>query len=203
MVGVDETILLQQVRRRRHRGPEGQAAGVSGPAAAVGTDPESYCIALVLKEPSFLELEPRIEERHFGNPAYREILRLVVEYTGTRKGGGEGRELAEWLEGRVTGPLRELLEQLLALESQQPFQFQGPLDKAYQAAAVNLMLGSLSLRRQQLEALVSTSDAEGESVDAAGLARMEQEIAMEAHRLKLLGGILPLRAIHKEVRNGR
>jgi hypothetical protein len=36
----------------------------------------------------------------------------------------------------------------------------------------------------------------------AELFQLEKQIAEEAHRLKLLGGILPLRAIHKEVRHG-
>jgi DNA primase len=200
MVGVDETILLQQVRRQRQRRPEGQSGAAAKPTPVVGTDLESYCIALILKEPALLEREPKLEGKLFGNPAYREILRLVVEYASTTE--ADGNELVEWLRGQLSGPLQQLLEQLLAMESQQPVQFQGPLDKAYEAAAVNLMLGSLSLRRQQLEALSSSSDVEGETVDAADLDRMWLEIAIEAHRLDRLGSILPLRAIHKEVRNG-
>jgi len=113
-----------------------------------------------------------------------------------------GQEALEKLRGELDGPLRESMERLVELQARYSFHFEDPLDKAYRSAAVALLLGSLVVRRQNLEAMQNAAEGEPDTQEDDGLIKLEKQIAEEAHRLKLLGGILPLRAIHKEVRHG-
>lgn len=197
MVGVDESILLQQVRRRK-----GRPRGFGTPGVRRSTEPaadmESYCLALVLTQPGLLNGEPKLREQDFQDPALRELFKSVLARAWR---GYSSEELVELLKNEVDEPLREAIESLLELKNRQPVQFEDPLEKAYKEAVVTLQLGSLALRRQQLEALQS-EDGDPQPEDGADMAQLQKQIAEEAHRLKLLGGILPLRAIHKEVRHG-
>ncbi len=196
IVGIQEAILLQQVRSpRRRRSPE--MPSPPGAGSRPVADVEGYCLALLLKEPSLLDGEPRLGEEDFGDPVYREIFRRVVQCRGS-----DPAEMRDRVRERLAEPLRESLTQLLELQLQYPVHFGDPLEKAYRSAAVTLLLRSLSLRKQQLEAMRSEGDAGAEVDETTRLAQIEQQIAMEAHRLKLLGGTVPLRAIHKEVRHG-
>ena len=197
LVGIEEAILLQQVRRPRHRrSPE--MPSPPGTKSRPGADVEGYCLALLLKEPSLLDGEPKLREDDFGDPVYREIFRRVVQCRGS-----DPAEMRDRVMEGLAQPLQEGFTQLLELQLQYPVHFGDPLEKAYKSAAVTLLLRSLSLRKQQLEAMRSEEDTGAEADETVRLAQIEQQIAREAHRLKLLGGAVPLRAIHKEVRHGR
>lgn len=199
LVGIDEAFLLQQVRQRRRRAA--QREGASPPKRIVEpvADVESYCAALLLKEPSLVGADPRLTEQDFQDPANREIFRRLKDCAGQ---GMAGQEALEKLRGELDGPLRESMERLVELQARYSFHFEDPLDKAYRSAAVALLLGSLVVRRQNLEAMQNAAEGEPDTQEDDGLIKLEKQIAEEAHRLKLLGGILPLRAIHKEVRHG-
>jgi len=197
MVGIEEAILLQQVRRPRQR----RAVGTGTEPANVGPPPiadvEAYCLALLLKEPGLGKLDPELKEEQFANPAYREIFRRVKEREAVDAG-----DLADQIKDGLAEPLIEGLSGLLELQVRYPVHFEAPLDKAYSSVAVALLLRSLSVRKRELEAMRLDGEAAGVE-DMVQLARIETQIARESHRLKLLGGTLPLRAIHKEVRHGR
>jgi len=203
IVGVEESILLQQVRRQgRGRPSREQIMPARGRGGRPAAEAEGYCLALILKEPSLLDSEPRIRADHFGNQAYREILSMVVQYISTEKGAVEASPLVEWLKGEVDGALLETLDHVLEIESKEPVQFEGPLDKIYKAAALRLLADKLEVRRQQLAAMLAAKEDESDSVDDLEVARLLSDVMQGEHELMLLGGILPLRAIHKEVRNG-
>jgi DNA primase len=210
MIGVEESILLQQTHRRRRRGGERAVASRREIAATArrqgdvqpGADLEGYCLAMILKSPELLEREPRLREEHFVDPTYREIFRRVAQQWEVRKGAVEPTELLERVRREAEGPLGERLEGLLAMESQHPFRFQDQMEEAYRSVAVGLVLSDLQLRKQQIEAAWAARDTEGNLEQIAALERAGYEIAVESHRLKLLGDTIPLRAIHKEVRHG-
>ena len=198
MVGMEEAILLQQVRHRKRRAQAGLAPVARRPADPA-TDAETYCMALLLKQPALLNGEVKLKESDFQDAALREIFKSFVALAWR---GYEASELVEVLRKDLDEPLRETLNGLIELRTQKPVHFEDPLDKAYRSAVVSLQLGSLALRRQQLESMQSDIEGEPAEGDIAHMVQMEKQIAEEAHRLKLLGGILPLRAIHKEVRHG-
>ncbi len=213
MVGVEEAILLQQVRKghRRpagstsappRRAPEEPAAPARGAEEPLAADLEAYCLAMVLKSPALLDREPVLKEDHFVDPTYRELFRRVSEEWRARKGEGESAEVVQQLRGELENPLRGSLEELLGMEARHPIRFQDQLEEAYRAAAISLVLSGLQLRRQQIEAAWASRDADGDAAEIAALEKAEYEIAVESHRLKLLGDTKPLRAIHKEVRHG-
>ena len=198
LVGIDEAYLLQQVRGHNRRAP----ASVRSPVRKIVepvADPESYCLALLLKQPSLLDGEVKLRERDFQDPANRELFAAIVSLAWR---GTDGAELLEALREGLDGPMSEVLESLVELRARQPVHFEEPLDKAFRSAVVSLQVSGLVLRRQQVEAMRSGPEDEPDEGQSSSLAEMEKQIAEEAHRLKLLGGILPLRAIHKEVRHG-
>ena len=199
LVGIDEAFLIQRVRQRRQRATPGKGSGRLNRAVEPIADVESYCIALILRKPSLVETDPRLTEQDFRDPAYRELFRRLTECARQEM---TGQEALERLMEEPDGPLRESLERLVELQEHYSFHFADPIDKAYRSAAVALLLGSLALRRQQLEAMQGASEDGLDAQEDGGLIKLEKQIAEEAHRLKLLGGILPLRAIHKEVRHG-
>jgi len=195
MVGVPEAILLQQVRRGRRRG---DATIPSAPTTAEPSlDVEAYCLALLLREPALIDHEPRLQAEDFSNPIYQEIFRKVVQCRTCDRD-----KFVEMVKGSLVEALQDGLDGLLLLQHRHPVLFQGQLESAYKSAAVNLLLRGLSLRKQELEALRFEGDAKADPEETIKVAKMEQQIAREIHRLKLLGCTLPLRAIHKEVQHG-
>ena len=202
LVGVDEAILLQQAGRGRRRTPARPASPAPVAQVQPVVDAESYCLALLLKAPHLLEGGPELSEEHFTDPAYREIFCRLVKYRSSERGDEDPSALVERLREGLAWPFRDSLERLLELEARYPVHFQEPLERSFRSAAVTLLLGSLAVRRQQLEAMQSQMEDEPDPVESARLLEMERQLAVEIHRLKLLGGILPLRAIHKEVRHG-
>ncbi len=203
MVGVEEAILLQQVRRGSVRRPFSTVRPVAEQRDdRPEVDLEAYCLAIILKSPSVLEGEPQLRAEHFGNPAFREIFRRAKEVVGSGKGDVEGTELLGVLRSESEGPLRDSLEELVSMEDRYPLRLQDQLGQAYRAAAIGLVLSDLQLRRQQIEAAWSSRELQGDPEETIALERAEYEIAVESHRLKLLGDTIPLRAIHKEVRHG-
>ncbi len=202
MVGIEESILLQQVRqRRRHRPAEARTAARGG-GGQTEADLEAYCLAVILKSPALLKREPRLKEEHFINPAYREIFRRISEHPQAGKEELQATEMLEWLRAEPEGPLRETLEELLTMQSQHPVRFLDQLEEAYKSAAVSLVLSGLQLRKQQIEEAWASREADWDAAEIAALERAEYEIAVESHKLKLLGDTKPLRSIHKEVRHG-
>ncbi len=198
LVGIEEAFLLQQVRQRKRRAQAGAGAARARAVEPIA-DPEAYCLALLLKQPSLLSNEPTLREQDFQDPAHRELFRELAVRAWR---GLDGAELLEELRRDLDEPLRESLESLMELQARQPVHFEHPLDKEYRSAVVALQLSCLASRRQQLEAMQSSTEGEPDPAESAGMAEMQKQIAEEAHRLKLLGGVLPLRAIHKEVRHG-
>ncbi len=215
MVGIDESILLQQARQGRRRKPAQPAAasstsGAAPPAAtplARGAsqptaDVEGYCLRVLLKDPSLLDGEPGLREVHFGDPAYREIFRRLWGHRRAGKGEMKTGELLDRLKDDLEDPLRESLEQLLESQARQPVDAEDQLKEGYRSAAITLVLRSLELRRQQIEAAWASRDADWDAAEIEALEKAEYEIAVESHKLKLLGDTKPMRAIHKEVRHG-
>jgi len=212
MVGVEEAILLQQVRRGWRRGLPGAASSrratqeddrVSDKRAQnSGADLESYCLALVLRRPDLLRTEPRLKAEYFIDPLHREIFQRVVQLCESGREEVSAARLRELLEDEVQGPLREELQQVTSMETEYPIRFQGPTEEAYRSAAVSLILDNLQLRKRQIEEAWKSREGDEDPEQVAALERAEYEIAMESHRLKLLGDTRPLRAIHKEVRHG-
>jgi len=197
LVGIPEAILLQQVRRPSRRSSRSDSAPPLVSRAQPVFDVEAYCVALALREPSLVEQEPKVSAEDFRNPAYREIFRKVVECRTFDRD-----EVVDRVRESLAEPLRDSLTQLLELQTQHPVHFQEHLESAYKSAAVNLLLRSLSLRMQELEAMRFEGEPEVDLTETTDLARIEQEIAKEIQRLYMLKGTLPLRAIHKEVRHG-
>ncbi len=202
MVGIEESILLQQARQCHRRRPEAAAAAPRRVEDQPGADLEAYCLAMILKSPALLEKEPRLRAEHFVDPTYRELFRRILEQWDARRGETEAAELLERLRGEPEGPLRDSLEELLAMEAQYPVRFQDQLEEAYKAAVVSLVLSGLQLRKQQIEAAWASREADGDPGQMAALEKAGYDIAVESHKLKLLGDTKPLRAIHKEVRHG-
>lgn len=196
MVGIEEAYLLQQVRHPRRR-----TLRTSTPQALVETvaDPETYCVALLLKRPSLLSVQPRLREQDLLDPARRELFRRVIALEARAL---EAEELLELLRSELDEPLREELEALVELQQRHPVLFEEPVERAYKEAVVKLQVEGLALRSQQLETMRSAGEEGASPEDSAGMIELERQLVEEAHRLKLLGGILPLRAIHKEVGHG-
>ncbi|MHB1161213.1 MAG: DNA primase [Chloroflexota bacterium] len=203
MVGIEESILLQQVRPRRQRRSVERAGAAGSTEAQPAADVEGYCLGLILRDPSLLEGEPSLEEKHFGDPSYREIFRRLRGYVRSGRGKLDAAgSMLEWLRDGVEGPLREGLERLLDAEARQPVQGEDHRKEAYRDAAITLILSSLELQRKQIEAVSASKEADGDPEEMAALEKAQYEIILESHKLKLLGDIKPLRAIHKEVRHG-
>ena len=199
LVGIEEAFLLQQMRQRRRRATQREVSGPAKRPTELVADVESYCVALILKEPSLVESDPRLTEHDFQDPAYQEIFRRLGECAGH---GMTGQEALESLRSGLDGPLDESLERLVELQTKYSIHFEEPLGNAFKSAAVTLLLGNLELRRRQLEAMQTSNEDEPDSVEGVGLTVLEKRITEEIHRLRLLGGFVPLRAIHKEVRHG-
>jgi DNA primase len=199
LVGIDEAFLLQQVRLQRRHSSQREGFTAVRKTIEPMADVETYCAALLLKAPSLVETEPKLGENDFQDPAHREIFQRLSRLAPL---GLAGQEALEVLREELDDSLRESLEQMVELQSRYSFRFEDPLDKAYRSAAVALLLGNLAVKRQHLEAMQSASEDEPNAEEADSLIKLEMQIAEEAHRLKLLGGVLPLRAIHKEVRHG-
>lgn len=203
LVGMEESVLLHQARLGTQQRRAKASATTEVARAPQSVDLEGYCLALVVKDPSLLRAEPELAPEHFSDPAYREVFKLLLEYAEAGKGNTGVPEIHDWLRDRLQEPLGESLEQLLELRNRHPAQFEEPLEKAFRSAAVKLMLASISLRRQQIDEMLAQRDQDLDPEETARLSRIEMEVAQLAHRLKLLGGTLPLRTIHKEVRHGR
>ncbi|MGE5620407.1 MAG: DNA primase [Sphingomonadaceae bacterium] len=202
MVGIDEGILLQQVRPRPRRRPTERVAPVQCEGTGSEADVEGYCLALILSDPSSIELQPELGERHFADPGYREIFRRIREWWRAERGDLDADGLIRRLRGELEGPLRESLEQLLEMGSRLPTEEEDRRREDYKAAAITLMLTSLELRRKQIESVSASQEADTDPSEFAALEKAQYEIIAESHRLKLLGDFKPLRAIHKEVRHG-
>jgi DNA primase len=229
LVGVDERILLQQVRQSGRRSPRtrrdqgrGSAPGAGemetpggavqtggGPALAAKApagremDAESYCLALLLRNGSLLEAGPRLEERHFKDPIFRELYRRLLQYIESGKVDASGSGVVAGLREELDGPLRDRFERVLEMTTRHPALFDDPQDKAYKSAVVTVLLSDLASRRRQLEAMQSEVRPDGDPEEFSRFVKMQQEMTQEAHRIRLLGATVPeLRTRHKEVRHG-
>ena len=199
LVGIEEAFLLQQMRQRKRRATQREDPRPANRIGEPVADVESYCVALILKEPSLVELAPKLTEHDFQDPAFREIFRRLRECATQ---GMTGQESVTRLREDLDGPLGESLERLVEMQIRYSFHFEDPLGDAFRSAAVTLLLGNLELRRRQLEAMQSSVEDEPDFEEGNTLTILEKQITEEIHRLRLLGGFVPLRAIHKEVRHG-
>jgi DNA primase len=230
LVGIDERILLQQVRHLSRRTPRSRRAhvhagdgvpggveheagdpgeagaghvGAGSLSPAIGMHAEAYCIALLLKNVSLLESGPRLEERHFADPMFQELYRRLLQYieSGTVDTSASG--VADRLRQELDGPLRDRLERVLEMATRHPALFNDPQDKAYKSAVVIILLNDLASRRRQLEAMQSEVRPDSDPEEFSRLVKMHQEMTRESHRIHLLGATVPeLRTRYREVRHG-
>ncbi len=199
LVGIEEAFLLQQMRQRKRRGTQREGSSPARRAIEPIADVESYCVALLIKDPSLVGAEPRLKEEDFQDPTHREIFRKLL---GCANQDMLVEDVIEKLRDELEEPVRESLEQLVELQARHPIHFEKPLEEAFKSATVSLLLSNLELRRRQVEAMQGSGDEDPGSDGAGDLSMMEKQLTEEVHRLRLLGGFIPLRAIHKEVRHG-